>query len=95
MCLGSDVVKSFSFVLVATVKVVWRTDPDESVCVEGCEGARLDVCPVSWMKTEGDGNETDVVERMVVAVEEKWDSEVFDWMLVHQLPLGVWLVVKP
>ena len=73
--------------------MVWKTDHVESVCVEGCDGARLDVCPVSWMKNEGDENETDAVERMVVTVEEKLDSEACDWMLVHLRPLGSWLVV--
>ena len=93
MCLGFDAVKSFFFFFVETRTVVWRTDHVESVCVEGCDGSKLDVCPVSWMKNEDDENENDVVRRMVVTVEEKLESEACDWMLVHLCHLGSWVVV--
>ena len=87
--------KNFSCVLVVTGKVIWTTDHGESDGVEGCDGMTLDVCLVSWMKIEGDETEIGDVEKMVVTVEEKLVSAAFDWMLVHQLPLGVWLVVSP
>ena len=86
MCLGFDAVKSFFFFF-ETRTVVWKTDHVGSVCVEGCGGSKLDVCPASWMKNEDDENENDDVGRMVEPVEEKQEAERCDSMPVQMRPL--------
>ena len=89
MCLGFDVVKSFSFFF-GMRTVVWTTYHVGNVCVEGCDGLRLDVCPVVWMRSEDGGTENDDVERMEEPLEEKLEPKECDPMPVMMEPLGSW-----